>query len=433
MSHALRIGIAGLGTVGTGLIQIIQDHGALLKGRAGQSIEISAISARSKNKDRGIDLSSYHWVDDAIEMADNSDIDVVVELIGGSDGPALALTKRALQNKKHVVTANKAMMAHHGYELAQLAEENGVSLNYEASIAGGIPIVKAIREGFAANSIKGVYGILNGTCNYILTEMRETGRPFDDVLKEAQEKGYAEADPSFDVDGVDAAHKLCLLSALAFGRKPDFDTLEITGIRHINTTDIGFASEFGYKIKLLGIAKREENNMYSQRLEPCLVPENCVLGSVEGVFNAVDVEGDYVGSGHLIGRGAGAGPTASAVLSDIIDIARGYSCPTFGCPAGDLTDPSWIDAGELEKRFYIRCDVVDQPGVLADVSKILQNHDISIEAFLQRGRDPGQSVPLVMITHETRQKNITQALGDIEKLNSVLEKPCIIPIEDFQS
>lgn len=431
MAESLKLAIAGLGTVGIGVLKIIENNRDILTQRAGRPIEVVAVNANNKSKDRGFDISKYDWIDGTSDLAALDNADVVIELIGGSDGAAYDLVQKALKNKKHVVTANKALMAHHGAELALLAENNEVSLGYEASVAGGIPIIKAMREGFSANKINAVYGILNGTCNYILTEMRQTGRDFGDVLKEAQELGYAEADPTFDVDGIDAGHKLCLLTALAFGTKPDFATLEMNGIRHINATDIAFASELGYKIKLLGIARRYESGIM-QILEPCLVPINSSLGSVEGVFNAVHVEGDFVDSGYLVGRGAGEGPTASAVMSDVIDIARGFKTPTFGAPAKDLQNPKWVDMGETINTYYIRLNVLDQPGVLADVSSVLRDNEVSIEAFLQRGRDPGQPVPLVMTTHETKHKNMTKACAEMEKLNSILDKPCLIAIESIE-
>lgn len=431
MSKPLRLAIAGLGTVGVGVVKIIQQHADLIESRAGRPVTITAINARNRDKDRGVDVSAYQWMDGAAEFAGMDDVDVVVELVGGSDGLALDLARKALGNGKHFVTANKALMAHHGFELAALAEDNEVSLLYEAAVAGGIPIIKAMREGFAGNDIQAVYGILNGTCNYILSEMRETGRDFDDVLKEAQELGYAEADPTFDIDGVDAGHKLCLMTALAFCTKPEFDSLEMTGIRHINATDISFASELGYRIKLLGIARRY-NGSVMQVLEPCLVPKNSTLGTVEGVYNAVHIEGDYVMAGHLVGHGAGEGPTASAVMADIIDIARGFQAPTFGVPAKQLNDPKWVDVGETVNCYYVRLNVLDEPGVLAEVSAILRDHNVSIEAFLQRGRDPGQPVPLVMTTHETKHKDITTACAAMEKIKSVLEKPCLIPIENIE-
>jgi homoserine dehydrogenase len=431
MPEAFRLGIAGLGTVGAGVVKNIQQHGDVLAARCGRPVEITTVSARDKSKDRGVDLSSYDWVDNAEELANSNSIDCVVEMIGGSEGLAFNLVKRSLEKGKHVITANKALLAHHGTELAQIAEDNNVSLAYEAAIAGGIPIVKALREGFAGNDIQAVFGILNGTSNYMMTAMRETGRDFDDILKEAQELGYAEADPSFDVDGDDAGHKLALLAAIAFGTKPDFKSLQMTGIRKITSVDISFATELGYRIKLLGIA-RKVNGKIMQVLAPCLVPANSKIGGVEGVFNAVQVEGDYVDSGLLVGRGAGEGPTASSVLSDIVDLARGTEIPTFGVPANDLKNPAWIDLGETVSGYYLRLDVLDKPGVIAEVSAILRDHNVSIESFIQHGRDPEQPVALVMTTHEAKQADITAACEKIEQLDSVNAEPCLMRIEPLE-
>ncbi|NQZ13267.1 MAG: homoserine dehydrogenase, partial [Alphaproteobacteria bacterium] len=364
MSEPFKIGLAGLGTVGVGVVKILQNHADVIEQRAGRKIEIVAVSARSAGKDRGVDLSAYKWVDNFVDMAANDDLDAVIEMIGGSEGDVRNLVESSIQNAKHVVTANKALLAHHGASLAASASKNNVSLGYEAAIAGGIPIVKAMREGLAGNDVEGVYGILNGTCNYILTEMRETGRDFDDVLKEAQEKGYAEADPTFDVDGIDAAHKLTLLTALGFGVKPDFDALPITGIRDISSDDIRFAGELGYKIKLLGITKKVGDKIL-QRIEPCLVSHDSALGNVEGVFNAVCVQGDFVNKIMLEGPGAGEGPTASAVVSDIVDIARGNRPPVFGVPTYQLKEATWADREDIESRFYLHLEVQDTSGVIA--------------------------------------------------------------------
>lgn len=429
MNKAFRVGVAGLGTVGVGVIKILEQNAELITARAGRPIEVVAVSARSKGKDRGIDLSKYDWVDNTCAMADY-DLDAVVELVGGSDGVALELVKNTLSHQKHVVTANKALVAHHGYELATLAENNDVSLAYEAAVAGGIPIIKAMREGFAANQFKAVYGILNGTCNYILTQMRETGRDFEDVLKDAQELGYAEADPSFDVGGIDAAHKLCLLTAIAFGVKPDFEALEIQGIDHLNATDIAFATDFGYRIKLLGVA-REVDGQIMQVVEPCLVPIDSALGKVEDVYNAVYIEGDFVQNPLLTGRGAGEGPTASSVVADLIDIVRGIKVPTFGVPASALKTAKRVDMGSTTNSYYLRMSVLDQPGVIADVSAILRDHHISIEGMLQHGRDPGQPVSVVITTHESKHKDMLDAVQNIEKLDSCTEKPCLMAIEEL--
>lgn len=429
MPDPLKIGIAGLGTVGAGVIRILQTHGNEIAKRAGRAVEVVAVNARDKAKKRDVDVSGFQWIPNAVDLA-KADVDVVVELIGGDEGDAKTLVEAALKNKKHVVTANKALLAKHGYALAKLAEENGVSLNFEASVAGGIPIIKAMREGFAGNKMKAVSGILNGTCNYILTEMRTTGRDFGDVLKEAQEKGYAEADPTFDVDGIDAAHKLTILTALAFGVKPDFDAIDITGIRKISAQDIDFATELGFKIKLLGMA-RDINGRIAQSLEPCLVPVDSALGSVEGVFNAVFVEGDFIDRAMLEGRGAGAGPTASAVLSDLVDLARGYQLPPFGVAAAGLKDAQWAGPEEIISSQYVHMVVTDQPGVIADVSAILRDFKISIESMIQRGRDPGQPVSVVITTHECSRHAIRGALEKIAKLGCIVAPPTVIRIEQF--
>ena len=431
MADAFRLGIAGLGTVGTGVVKIVQKHADILSARAGRSIEIIAVSARDQSKDRGFDASGYAWIDDARDLAQRDDVDAIVEMIGGSDGVAKELVEAALANGKHVITANKALLAHHGAALAQLAEDNNVSLSYEAAVAGGIPVIKAMREGFAGNQIDGVFGILNGTCNYMLTAMRETGRDFDVILKEAQDAGYAETPPDLDIDGIDAAHKLALLAAIAFGTKPDFENLPVEGIRKITADDIAFAEEFGYRIKLLGMAKRL-NGKYMQSMEPCLVPITNPIGVIEDVYNAVYVSCDAVETPMLTGKGAGEGPTASAVMSDVIDLARGISVPTFGVPAAQLKDPIWMDIGETSSRYYLRLMVLDHAGVIADISAILRDHDISIEGLIQRGRNPGQTVPVVITTHETKHRDIVDACEKFKALEAVKDEPCLMRIEELE-
>ncbi|MBT4700697.1 MAG: homoserine dehydrogenase, partial [Rhodospirillaceae bacterium] len=320
MSNPLKIAIAGLGTVGAGTLSVVNEHADLLASRCGRALQVTAVSARDKTKDRGLSLDGIEWFDDASQMARDADADVVVELIGGSDGIAKDVCEAAIADNKHVVTANKALIALHGTELAAKAEAAGVALAYEAAVAGGIPIIKSLREGLAGNTFKRVYGILNGTCNYILTEMRENGGEFDAVLKDAQELGYAEADPSFDVDGVDAAHKLAILASLAFGCEVNFDAVHIEGIRHVSPMDIQFAGELGYRIKLLGIVAETETGI-EQRVHPCMVAINAPIAAVEGVFNAVVADTDFADTIMHEGRGAGAGPTAPAVVADIVDIA----------------------------------------------------------------------------------------------------------------
>lgn len=428
MANALRIGIAGLGTVGTGVIKMIEAHSADIAARAGRSIEIVAVHAQNKDKKRNVDVSKYIWIDNPKDLP--SQVDVVVEVIGG-DGVARELIEASLKAGKPVVTANKALLAKYGLSLAKLAQANNTSLNFEASVAGGIPIIKALREGFAGNRIEGIYGILNGTCNYILTQMRTTQRDFGDVLKEAQAKGYAEADPTFDVDGIDAAHKLSILTSLAFGVEPDFDAMDITGIRHIAASDIDFAGELGYRIKLLGIARRLKNGKIMQSLQPCMVPEQSALGSVEGVYNAVFVEGDFVGNALLEGRGAGEGPTASAVLSDLIDLARGYKLPPYGIPAETMKKASWAGDEDIVSKQYFNLTVLDKPGVIADVAAILRDYEISIETMLQRGRAPGQAVSVVIIAHECSRAAIRKAAAQIGELSTVVAPPTVLRIEQF--
>ena len=430
MTSVVKIGIAGLGTVGAGTLQLLQEHQALIAGRCGGPLLVSAVSARDRGKDRGLDLSAVRWFENAEVMAADPELDVVIELIGGSDGIAKAVVEQALANGKHVVTANKALMAHHGTALAQQAEKAGVMLSYEAAVAGGVPIIKALREGLAANQISRIYGILNGTCNYILSTMRDSGREFAEVLAEAQELGYAEADPSFDVDGVDSAHKLAILTALTFGCQVDFDNVQVEGIREISALDIGYAEELGFRIKLLGLARRVEGCI-EQRVHPTLVRKDAPIANIEGVFNAVVAEGDYVGSFMAEGRGAGAGPTASAVVADVIDIARGTQLPTFALPAGDLERLPSISSGNHVGSYYLRMMVLDQPGVIADVTAILRDLTISVEALLQRGRAPGEAVPVVITTHETKEADMMRALERIGTLDAVLESPRMVRIEDL--
>src|SRR5271165_874311 len=336
----LRVGIAGLGTVGAGVVKLLARQAELITARAGRPITVTAVSARDRNRDRGISLDGLIWHDDPLALAWDENVDVVVELIGGSDGPAKALAEKALAAGRPLVTANKALLAVHGVALAQAAEAASLPLAYEAAVAGGIPVIKALREGLAANRISRVAGILNGTCNYILTVMRERGREFAEVLADAQRLGYAEADPSFDIDGIDAAHKLAILAALAFGRPVAFDAVHVEGIRSISALDIAFAAELGYRIKLLGIAGVTDGAIEA-RVHPCMVPQSSPIATVDGVFNAVVAEGDFVGRVMLEGRGAGARPTASAVVADLIDIARGRLTPVWGAAAAALsTTPS---------------------------------------------------------------------------------------------
>ena len=314
MTETLRIGVAGLGTVGAGTLQLLERHYELIAQRCGRPILVTAVSARDRRKERGLALDAVRWFEDAVAMASDPEIDVVIELIGGAEGVALEVTRTALEHGKHVITANKAMIAHHGTDLAFAAEEAGAVLSYEAAVCGGIPVIKTIREGLAANEISAIHGILNGTSNFILSTMRDTGREFGEVLEEAQKLGYAEADPSFDVDGIDAAHKLAILTALAFNTQVSFADVHVEGLRDVTAVDIAFAEELGYRIKLLGIARRTDDGI-SQRVHPVMVRRGAPIANVEGVYNAVVAEGDFVGSTLSEGQGAGAGPTASAVVA----------------------------------------------------------------------------------------------------------------------
>jgi homoserine dehydrogenase len=424
----LRVGLAGLGTVGGGVLRLLRENADLIAARAGRPIEVAAVSARDRARDRGEDVSALRWYDDPLGLATESSIDVVVEAIGGAGDPALGLVLACLHAGRPVVTANKALLALHGAHLAAASESGGAVLAFEAAVAGGIPVIKVLRESLAGNRIRRVAGILNGTCNYILTVMRERGRDFADVLAEAQKLGYAEADPSFDVDGIDAAHKLAILAAIAFGRPVRFADVHVEGIRTVSALDQSFARELGYRIKLLGIARQTASGIES-RVHPCLVPETAPLARVDGVYNAVVIEGDFAGRVMLEGRGAGAGPTASSVVSDLIDLARGRATPVWGAQSSHLSDAPSVDIAAHTGAYYLRLMVVDRPGVIADVTCALRDAGVSLESMLQHGRSPGETVPIVLVTHDTRESQMRTALDRIERLESVLERPALLRIE----
>jgi homoserine dehydrogenase len=424
------IAVAGLGTVGAGTLQLLQQQAEPLAARAGRRLIVAAVSARDRRRDRGVDLSAVRWYEDAAAMAADPEIDVVVETIGGAEGIARRVVETALNQGKHVVTANKALMAHAGTELAGLAEGRGLTLAFEASVAGGIPVVKALREGLAGNRLQRVYGILNGTSNYILSTMREGGREFGEVLAEAQKLGYAEADPSFDIDGIDAAHKLAILASLGFGRPVDLAGVYAEGIRHVSRLDIEFAEELGFRIKLLAVARLTEAGL-EQRVHPCMVPRGTPIASVEGVYNAVVAEGDFVGRVMLQGRGAGAHPTASAVAADLVDIAAERHVAAFAVPVAQLSAIPGVPIERHQGAYYIRLMVVDQPGVIADIAAALRDEQVSMESMIQRGRAPGEAVPVVLTTHVTVEAAMRRALARIERLDTVLEPPHLIRIEDF--
>ncbi|MFT8676332.1 MAG: homoserine dehydrogenase [Acetobacter sp.] len=426
----LRLGIAGLGTVGAGVIQLLRANADLLRARAGRPIEVVAVSARDRTRDRGVDLAGLRWYEDARELVTDPDVDVVVELIGGAEGTARAMVEQALAAGKPVVTANKALVALHGSALAQLSAANQAPLLFEAAVAGGIPAIKTVREGLAGDRLLRVGGILNGTCNYILTVMRETGKDFATVLKDAQDLGYAEADPSTDIDGLDAAHKLTILAGLAFGQPVAFDSVHVEGIRRIGAEDLAFARALGYRIRLLGLAHVTDAGLQA-RVTPCLVPQNSPLAQVDGVFNAVVAEGEFVGRIMIEGRGAGAGPTASAVTADLIDIARGHTIPVWGvqADAGEPLRAAPVTLGH--GAFYLRLLVEDRPGVIADITAVLRDCGVSLRSMLQHPAetDSAPYVPLVLVTHQTSEAAMQDAVTRIDALSVVTDTPVMIRIE----
>jgi len=438
MQDVLRAGLAGLGTVGASVLRAVARHGNELAVRSGRPLTITAVSARDRTKDRGVDLSAMTWFDNPVELACSSEIDVFVELIGGDSGPAEDSVRAALAAGKHVVTANKALLARHGVELARLAEKNGVSLNFEAAVAGGIPIVKVLRESLAGNSISRVYGILNGTCNYILTQMEREKHSFDHCLAEAQRLGYAEADPTFDIEGHDTAHKLAILTSLAFGTEIDADSIYVEGISSITTADIEAADELGFRIKLLGVAQRTETGI-EQRVHPTMVPRASAIARIDGVLNAVAVDGDFVGEIVLVGPGAGGDATASAVVGDYADLGRGLSVPALGRPADALEPYRRARMRMHEGGYYIRLAVYDRPGAFAKIAQRMAEKDISLESIVQRRVPAGtesdgrhlreQPQPVILITYETTEAAIREALDLVAADNVIAETPQMIRIE----
>ena len=431
MADALKLGLAGVGTVGSGLLRLLAARGTTLAARTGRPVEVVAASVRNKRKKRDADLSGIRLVQDPIKLATDPGIDVFVELIGGETGAAKDAVEAALRAGKHVVTANKALLAHHGASLAALAEKHGVALNFEGAVAGGIPVVKVIREGLQGNEISRVYGILNGTCNYILTLMEQEGRSFADVLKEAQAQGYAEADPTFDIGGFDTAHKLALLTSLAFGTRTSFEAVYVEGIETITPADIEAADDLGYRIKLLGVALRTDSGI-EQRVHPTMVPKDTAIAEVDGVSNCVAIDGDFVGDVMLIGPGAGGGPTASAVMSDIIDIARGHVRPPFGTRAKDLKPYKKAQMRAHEGGYYIRLSVHDRIGAFAAIASRMAEQKISIESIVQRrprSRTSDARAAVVLVTHQTTEAAVRKALAGIERDGHVDAKPQMIRIE----
>lgn len=420
----LKVGICGLGTVGGGTFNVLTSTAEQIARRAGREIIIEQVGARRDNP--ACDTSNTNVSRDIFDVARNPEVDVVVELIGGYD-VAKELVLEAIKNGKHVVTANKALIAEHGEEIFVAAKEAGVTVGYEAGVAGGIPVIKAIREGLAANSINWLAGIINGTGNFILTEMRDKGRDFGDVLKEAQELGYAEADPTFDVEGIDAAHKLTILSSIAYGIPLQFDNCFTEGISKITREDVEYAEELGYRIKHLGVSARSEKGI-DLRVHPTLIPETNMIAKVDGVMNAVAVNGDAVNDTLFCGPGAGAGPTASAVVADIIDIARGIEVEPLSF--NSLEDIKVLPIEEVETCYYLRMQANDKAGVLANVASILSNKGINIEAIIQKEPKEGETlVPVIMLTHKVQEKVMNEAIAEIEALTDIQDSVTRIRVE----
>ena len=426
MTKPLRLGIAGLGTVGIGVIKIIQNKTSLLEKRTGRKILISAITARSNTKKRGLDLSKYHWEEDPISLASRDDVDIFIELIGGHNGIAKEAVEVAINNGKDVITANKALLAHHGHELALKAEKNGSVLRFEAAVAGGIPVIKSLTEGLAGNSINRVIGVMNGTCNYILTRMESSGLSYEEVFSEANKLGYLEADPNLDIGGIDAAHKLSILSSIAFGTEINFGGVELNGIDKITINDIHQAADMGFRIKLLGVSQITSSGL-EQRMSPCLVSSTSPLGQIEGGTNMIVIEGDQVGQIVLRGAGAGEGPTASAVISDVADLARGIRLATFGQPA--ITLAKTLSAkSQTPAPYYLRLLLHDEPGALAKITKILSQFNVSIDRMRQYGHQD-DNAPVLIVTHETKHEDLMRAIQELPSTKVLKAEPLAIRIE----
>lgn len=431
MSHKpLNIGICGVGTVGIATIEILRKQREALISRSGRSLLVNHVGARREHSDH--DYGDARVSRDVMDLARDPEVDVLVELIGGTS-VAYDLIKLAIQQGKHVVTANKALIAEHGNELTALAESAGVQIRFEAAVAGGIPIIKALRESMAANNVSEVAGIINGTGNFILTEMSTKGRAFDDVLSEAQALGYAEADPTFDIDGTDAAHKLVILASLAFGIPLSIDAPMKQGIQDVSPEDLEYAASMGYRVKHLGIA-RQTNQGIEMRVHPTLIPEHKQIATVDGVLNAVMVSGDAVGELLLVGPGAGGAATASSVCADLIDIARSAagSGPALGVPASQLSEQALVPSEQIASEWYVRLTAADQPGVMSDITQVLASRDISIESMLQKPPAPGSGkVPIVLLTHMAAQSVMTDALNEITALGEVEPDFALIRVEAF--
>ncbi|MCG6906977.1 MAG: homoserine dehydrogenase [Desulfobacteraceae bacterium] len=432
--RVINVGLLGCGTVGTGVAKLLIENQALLRARVGAKLRLKTIADIDTDRDRGLDLAPGVMVPDARPVVDDPEIDIIVEMIGG-EGIARELILKAIANGKQVVTANKALLALHGNALFAAAAAGGVDLAFEASVGGCMPIIKTLRESLVADRIHTMTGILNGTCNYILTKITDDGSPFREALAEAQKNGFAEADPTLDVEGFDTAHKLALLTALAFGMEINYGDIYIEGISKITPQDIGFAADFGYRVKLLAIGK-DRGNAVEARVHPTMIPEDNILSSVSGSLNAITVSADAVGDILLSGRGAGMLPTASAVLSDVVDIARNLVNGTTGrVPAlsyqrDQIRQVPLLPIEELTTHYYFRFSALDRPGVLSKISGILGNHEISLKSVHQKGRKTNGAVPIVMLTHLAREADVKQALAEISLLDVVSDRPVVIRIED---
>ncbi len=432
----IHIGLLGFGTVGSGMVKILLENHEVIESRLGASLALKWIAARNLERDRGIAVDAGLLTTDAEKVVDDPAVDIVVELIGGYE-PAKRFILKAIENGKQVVTANKALLAAHGNEIFSAALRKGVEVGFEASVGGGIPLIRSIKEGLAANHIQSLFGILNGTANYILTKMTDQGRPFSDVLKEAQALGYAEADPTFDVEGIDTAHKLTILLGIAYGVPMDFKAVYTEGISKITPLDIQFIKEFGYRIKLLAISK-DDGEAIEARVHPTLIPADSMLASVNEAYNALYVKGDAVGNVMFYGPGAGMMPTGSAVVSDLVDVARNIIRGAIGRVPSLGYEPTRVKARriklieELETEYYFRVSAEDRPGVLSKIAGILGKHEISIKSVHQKGRDIVGAVPLVMITHEAREAAVRMALSEIDELDVVKDETVLIRIEDWR-
>jgi len=432
--QSIKVGLIGFGTIGTGVVRVFQQNQDLLTSRLGLGIELARIADLDTTTDRGVVLEEGMLTSDAQGLLNDPEIQIVIELIGGYE-PARSFVLQAIRNGKHVVTANKALLALHGEEIFQAAADAGVEVMFEAAVGGGIPVISAIKENLGANDFSSMYGILNGTCNYILSRMDEEGDDFADVLADAQKQGYAEADPTFDVEGIDTAHKLALLISLCFGTKVDFDKIYTEGISKVTALDIEYARDFGYTLKLLAIGKRCGDRIEA-RVHPTMIPEDYPLASINGVFNSIRLVGDFCGPVMLSGFGAGMDATASAVMGDVLSVARGLKrgcgtrSPSLGCPLSEMEHYEIKPMEQIVTPYYLRFSVIDQPGVLAQIAGILGKYEISIESMVQPHRHEDDAVPIVFMTHKAEEKSIKGALEEISRLQIVKEEPLLIRIEE---